>query len=134
MAYLKSIVVMLIVISLSGCISSESGVDNQNNIEENNKSTKLEMVEIFLSRLDTESLEDDAYYVFIIDENYEILKTYTFYEKGKKQIKWEGKYKDGSLCPDGLYHVIVYSPPGVAECVSRIFIKSSEEQDEGMVD
>lgn len=130
MKYLKFIVVILVFISLSGCLSSEQ-TETTTTEDESKEITDSQILETFLSQLDTEPLEADVYYVFIINENYDIVKTYRYYETGKKRIEWPGRDENDNLCPDGLYHVILYNTRGSSELVVNIKIQPSDEEEQG---
>ncbi|HOJ63442.1 MAG TPA: FlgD immunoglobulin-like domain containing protein [Spirochaetota bacterium] len=49
------------------------------------------------------------WYVDILDSNDNVVKRYSYTEKGKQKIEWDGKDEKGNQMPDGVYKVKLHS-------------------------
>jgi len=53
--------------------------------------------------------KEQIWYVDIVDATEKVVKSYTYKEKGKKKIEWDGSDEKGNKMPDGVYKIKLHS-------------------------
>lgn len=72
--------------------------------------------------------EAQKWVVEILDIDEKVVRTFTYKEKGRKQLKWDGKDEEGNQLPDGVYAIRVTSTDESGnkfeDIISNIMIKT----------